>query len=256
MSEVFLHVPTGEIKKSNNGYDNLLTVVYGINQNMDTTSKIVNPANADVILPSTIGKVTISSESSADTITGTGARMAMLTYLDSNYLTQTEYIALNGQSPVITSGTHINRIQGLVTVSAGDDDFNQGNMYVGSGISTNGVPSEIYYVMGEGHNVGYTAVRTVPADKTWYFTGSQHVVVDEPCTMNPQQIYDNGLKYATLPISYPVGFHQYGSNMAKKVNAKTTVILKAKTDTSGLGTDDRRGSFIVGYWEQEEQHGS
>jgi len=115
-------------------------------------------------LHSTAVTVDVASDSANDTSAGTGLRTVLIIGLDSDGAAQSEIITLNGQTEVTSSNTYsaINAFRGLTT---GSGNKSAGNIFVGNGNFSNGVPATIYFTGETGHNKGLTAYYTVPASK-------------------------------------------------------------------------------------------
>lgn len=120
--------------------------------------------------PETATKMTISSSSADDAAAGTGARTVLIEGLDGNYAEVNEIITLNGQTAVETVNTYL-RVQGLTVVtvgSPGPTGANAGQIYLGTGTVTTGVPANVYGHIAIGEGRSLTAHWTVPAKHIAY----------------------------------------------------------------------------------------
>lgn len=130
----------------------------------------------------------ISSNSSADSALGSGARSLNLYYLDSNYAEGSEVIIPNGTTPVNTAGTNIFRVQNMRVASTGAGYATGGNISLKNGGNTVG------YIRA-GFNRMRQLVWTVPAGKVLYVTswsvsaGDQTAAKGMICTT--KATYDN-----------------------------------------------------------------
>lgn len=70
----------------------------------------------------------IVSNNVNDTLLGTGARQLVISGLDDNYLAAQEVVNLNGTTPVLTITTTWFRINGIVIISSGSSQFNEGTI--------------------------------------------------------------------------------------------------------------------------------
>lgn len=86
--------------------------------------------------------------------------------LDTNYQVVTETIALAGQTPVDTANEYIRIYRAYVT----DGDVINGDIYVGTGTFTSGVPANKYAKIIAGQNQTLMAIYTVPAGHKLYVT--------------------------------------------------------------------------------------
>jgi len=114
--------------------------------------------------------VDVASTDANDTSAGTGLRRLTLEGLDSSGNAQTETITLNGQTEVTSANTYsaINQFRGLL---AGSGNTSAGEIWIGNGSFTSGVPATKYFVGERNHNKGLTAYYTVPTSKTLVVTG-------------------------------------------------------------------------------------
>lgn len=111
--------------------------------------------------------VWIASTDANDTSAGTGARTVRIEGLDANGNVQTETVSLSGQTAVETSGTWT-AINGFTVLTAGSGGNNAGNLWVGEGTFTAGIPATKYFSGDATYNHGLTAYYTVPTGYTAY----------------------------------------------------------------------------------------
>lgn len=112
----------------------------------------------------------IVSDSAADTAAGTGARTALISYLDSDYIRRTSLVTLNGTTPVSIAANCM-RHQSCIVVTAGSGRTNAGLLTVrvsGGGATRASVP------------IGFSSSRqasfTIPAGFRGYVQGTSYVV--------------------------------------------------------------------------------
>jgi hypothetical protein len=108
------------------------------------------------------------------TISGTGAAVVKTFGLDSNYDPISEYVILNGQTPVNTIKSFL-RVNRMIVLKAGSNEKNVGVLYQGTGTITGGTPANIYTSIDSGDNQTLQAFYTVPRGKTaflsnWFIT--------------------------------------------------------------------------------------
>jgi hypothetical protein len=143
----------------------------GNNPDIDTTSQpedvwsgaelgVLNGVDHRFIpKPQIATNMEIVSDSANDTSAGTGARTAILTYLDANYTQKTVVLTLNGLTPVAIADP-IMRINGLVVVSSGTFGGNNvGNLSVRAA----GGLGATYSYMLAGHGIARSSMFTTPA---------------------------------------------------------------------------------------------
>jgi hypothetical protein len=114
--------------------------------------------------------MTLSSSDADDTSAGVGARTVEVFGLDADYREIKETIILNGQTGVSSSKSYLRII--LMTVrTAGATGYNEGQVYLGTGTITAGVPAVIdarisFTSDGLGENQTLMAIYTIPAGHT------------------------------------------------------------------------------------------
>lgn len=113
--------------------------------------------------------MTVSSESANDTAAGTGARTVQIVGINGDGSEHTETITLNGQTGVSTTQTYT-EIQSITVLTAGSGGVNAGQLYVGTGTVTAGVPATVYGHVAVGDNQSLTGHFTVPLGYTAYLT--------------------------------------------------------------------------------------
>lgn len=103
------------------------------------------------------------------TSASTGAALIHIFGLDSNYNSLDEFVVLNGQNAVNTTGTYI-RMHRAIIITAGSTGANEGGVYVGTGAVAGGVPANVYTHIQTGKNQTLQAFFTIPAGKSGYVT--------------------------------------------------------------------------------------
>lgn len=117
--------------------------------------------------PAAAIQMKVSSSSASDTALGTGARTVFVYGLDANYREISETVTLDGQTAVLTTNSYL-RVSRAYVVTAGSGGTAAGDIYVGTGVVTAGVPATVYAVITLGENQTTMAVWTVPAKHTLY----------------------------------------------------------------------------------------
>lgn len=150
--------------------------------NGDTNEEVWDGTGAYSFLASPTA-LTISSSSGDDAAAGTGAQTIRVFYLDANYDEQSADISMNGQSASATTITAL-RVYRAYVLTAGTGAVNAGDIWIGSGTITAGVPANKYAGVLTGNGQTLMAVYTVPdalSDGTvvgsgiitrWYATAS------------------------------------------------------------------------------------
>jgi len=137
----------------------------------ETTVAIGMPVNLinRITFPSSSAIMAIASTSANDTAAGTGARTVLISYLDTNFHSQTETITLNGTTKVATTNS-MYRINTLIVLTAGTTGSNEGNLYIGlnSDTFTGGAPdTEVFHTVGLGDNISFCGTHTFSANKNY-----------------------------------------------------------------------------------------
>ena len=161
-NELFeLQVARGQIQ----GHKNV--TVFGFNPDVDTTQVSVWPLPSLITFPAAALRMTVSSTSANDTSAGTGARTVVVQGLDANYNEVTETVTMNGQTAV-TMSTALLRVNYAYVATAGSGNSAAGDIYIGTGTVTAGVPATVYDIIKFDYNNTTTGSYTVPANYTAY----------------------------------------------------------------------------------------
>lgn len=142
---------------------------FGNNADIDGTLETVWSQGGLYSYPAAAIQMKVSSSSANDTALGTGARTVFVYGLDANYNEISETVTLSGQTEVLTANSYL-RVSRAYVVTAGSGGTAAGDIYVGTGVVTLGVPATVYAVISLGENQTTMAVWTVPAKHTLYVT--------------------------------------------------------------------------------------
>jgi len=124
-------------------------------------------SGAGVYTPPASGvQMRVLSSSANDTGAGTNAQQVTIYYLDSNYVSQSETVTLNGVTPVSTVSTDIFRLNGfrVTRVGAIATAKAAGNIQ----LQLLAAPNTVYGYITAGYTRGRNSFYTVPAGKTLY----------------------------------------------------------------------------------------
>lgn len=141
--------------------------VFGFNPDVDTTQVSVWPLPSLISFPSSAIQMTVSSTSANDTSAGTGARTVVVQGLDANYNEVTETVTMNGQTAVTMTASLL-RVNYAYVATAGSGDSAAGDIYIGTGVVTAGVPATVYDIIKFDYNNTTTGSFTVPVGYTAY----------------------------------------------------------------------------------------
>jgi hypothetical protein len=115
----------------------------------------VSSLNTVVTLPTTAAQVSVVSDSTLDTNTGTGAQIVVILGLDENYEPLRETVITNGTTPVLT----VNSFLRLNTMTVGLSGSSQSN--VGDIVGSINGDDQIEIPAGEG--ISQSSMFTIPA---------------------------------------------------------------------------------------------
>ena len=156
-----LQVSRGQISFHRN------VTVFGFNSDVDQTQVSVWPLPSLITFPAAALQMTVSSTSANDTSAGTGARTIVVQGLDANYNEVTETVTMNGQTAVTMTASLI-RINYAYVATAGSGNSAAGDIYIGTGTVTAGVPATAYDIIKLDYNNTTTGSYSVPAGYTAY----------------------------------------------------------------------------------------
>lgn len=143
--------------------------IFGFNPDVDQTEVSVWPLKSLITRPATALQMRVSSTNINDTAAGTGARTIVIEGLDGDYNEVTETVTLNGQTFVSTTASFL-RINYMYVATAGSSLSAEGDIYVGTGTVTAGVPATVYGIIKFNYNDTITGAYTVPAGHTAYLS--------------------------------------------------------------------------------------
>jgi hypothetical protein len=216
--------------------DHKVIFKFGFNPDINGVEETIWDAGDIYAYPSAATVMKVSSGSTNDTAAGTGARTILVQGLDADYNEAQEIVTLNGQTAVNTTTSFL-RVTRAYVLTAGSGGTAAGNIYVGVGTVTTGVPATIYAQITLGENQTLMAIWTVPAGYTGYFdhfnvaTGTtnanQYITIRAVQrnfggvfrTLIKQSIGSNGI--ADFVIKYPI-----------EVQEKTDLEIRASSSGS------------------------
>ena len=214
-------------------------------------SKVLSSPNTYMIwnlarsytFPAAVSIMTVSSSSAADT-----AQLVLVQGLDSNYNMIQEVVALNGQTGVSTTKSY-RRINDLIVIADGA----VGNIYIGTGTVTAGVPANIYNFIFAGDNASHTAVYTVPAGYTLLVQGGSLSTFTVNTNKQVTVTYysqANGVRYLAANITSVSGFQHYPYTPPVAIPEKTDIFdFATTTDTSSEVSVNLSGILIKNFVE-------
>ncbi len=140
---------------------------FGFNADIGGTEETLWDEGGLYTYPSAAGQWNVSSSRVEDVSTGTGARTVEIFGLNAGYVLTNETVTMDGQNGVTLTNSYIRVFRGI-TRTAGASEFNGGDIYVGTGAITLGVPVTKYLKISAEQNQTLMALWTVPAN-TWFY---------------------------------------------------------------------------------------
>ena len=167
-------LPTSELLHrmavANNEINDLKSIFkFGFNADVNGAEETIWDQGGIYSYPTSAIQIKVSSTSANDTAAGTGARTVTVAGLNENYHEAEETVSLNGQTEVLTDTTFIRVFRAFVE-TAGSSGTAAGNIYMGNGVVSGGVPATVYAKISLGENQTLMALWTVPAGYTGYLT--------------------------------------------------------------------------------------
>lgn len=141
--------------------------VFGFNSDVDQTQVSVWPLASLITFPAAALQMTVSSTNANDISNGTGARTVVVQGVDANYNEVTETVTLNGRTAV-TMTSSLLRVNYAYVATAGSGNSAAGDIYIGTGTVTAGVPATVYDIIKFDYNNTTTGSYTIPAGYTGY----------------------------------------------------------------------------------------
>ena len=212
---------------------------FGTNANVDNSLHTIWQQGGLYSYPPSASTMTVSSSDVNDTSAGTGARTVLISGLDASYNEASETITLNGQTAVTTVNTYIRMNRALV-LTAGSGGSNAGNIYVGTGTVTSGVPANIYTIInGDGSNQTLQAFWTVPAGYTAYVyqtnisTGTSSATPAILTTLLVARPF-GGVFNTKEVITIGTGNHLQDYSFPIKLTEKTDIEFRAESSSASV----------------------
>lgn len=206
--------------------------IVGFNPDVDTTWEPIW-ADGTLTFPTVALVMSVSSNSTADTSNGAGARTVLVSGLDDNYNPISETVVLAGTTPVNTTSAYL-AINSFVVTSVGANSTASGDIYIGSGVVTGGIPAVKYDFIPLGWNFNQTAIYTVPAGYTAYVTYSRltfaQVSGTTPVWGRITATGTNGVKMATVAAVANNGIIEFQPKYPVRVAEKTRIVAESYGD--------------------------
>lgn len=217
--------------------------IFGFNPDVDSGSEeTIWTAGGLYVHLDTPTIMTVSSTSANDTSAGTGARSVFLRGINSTGNEATETVVLNGQTAVNTVHTYT-EIQSAQVVSVGSAGENAGNISIGTGTVTAGVPANIFGHILAGENQSLIGHFTVPADSTGYLISGNMSVGSTSANKNITgrlKVRENDIVYTGAIVTFSNGLVPFNFAYPIKINANGCITATAVSSTN----DERISSYF------------
>jgi hypothetical protein len=210
---------------------------FGFNPSIATDEETIWDQGGVYSYLSSASVLKVSSSNNSDT------SVVNIEGLDANYNQISETVTLSGQTAVNTSNSFIRVYRGKVT-----DDEPSGDIYIGTGAVTTGIPANIYAKITAGENQTLMALWSVPAGYTAYVFMSQI----SSGTSQSNKFLTSRLKVRPFGEVFQTKIVQTLHNQTTetdfgipiKVEEKSDIEVTAKTSS---GTDAVSATFSVIY---------
>ena len=227
---------------------------FGRNRQILTTSDPEDIWSVGGVYPFLTSSINIyvASTSGSDSAGGDGAKRIEVQGLDENYYEQSETFVLNGQTPVTGSKT-FSRVNRAFITHAGSNEVNDGDINIGYGSFSSGVPSNYISQIPTLEGQTQQAVYTVPKDKRAYLLKWSSSILTGATgkVATIQLIYreNNGTNQTVRKVKDQVGLNTTGTNTFQRryefpdfIKPKTDVILHVEEVSSD---SDITGEFSL-----------
>lgn len=142
---------------------------FGFNADIATSEETVWDQGGLYTYPTAAGQLGVSSSSAEDEAAGAGAFTVQIYGLDGDYVETNETVTITSQNSAQTTNSYLRVFRAIIR-TAGASEFNVGDVYVGTGTVTSGVPATKYLKITAQQNQSLMALWTVPANKWFYLT--------------------------------------------------------------------------------------
>ena len=231
-----LQVGRGEV-----GYHSVVHI-FGFNADVDSAAEeAVWPAGGLIPYISSPVTMKVSSSSADDASAGTGARTVYIKGINGTGAEVSETVTLNGQTSVNTTNTY-SFIQQVTVMTVGSGGVNAGNIYVGTGVVTAGVPAVIHGIAALGENNSLTGSWVCPTGYKGYVVfgsissgtenGSNYM------TGRLKVMESNGLERTAAIITFANGNYTFDFSYPVEITAgqRVTATVKSSADNEAVSS--------------------
>lgn len=220
---------------------------FGFNDAVGTSKQTISDVGSNYTNLTVAQSLNVSSSNTNDTSGGTGARTLILYGIDGDYNEISETITLNGQTNVATSKSYL-RLYRAKVLTAGSGATAEGDIYVGYGTNTAGVPATPLIKIVTGENQTLMACWTVPAGYTGYLyscTFSSGSETGQKYMIARLEVKEYGSVWQTKEKgTFSTANLVFSRDIPLQIPEKSDIRLTAQTSS---GTFDVSGVFALVY---------
>jgi hypothetical protein len=133
-----------------------------------SNSTVWSPSTGLYVYPAAAIQMKVSSTHADDvTSTGIGVRRVIVYGVDAANLAIQETVTMNGLTEQLTTASFL-RVNRVKSLTSGSNMINSGDINVGTGTVTAGVPATLYAQAPAGYGQSFMAMYSVPASVTGY----------------------------------------------------------------------------------------
>jgi hypothetical protein len=224
--EFYLQVARGQIRNHH------IVHIFGYNPDVDSnTEETVWTAGGLYSHVASPVIMTVSSSSASDTSAGVGARTVYILGINSTGGEVSEIVTLNGQTAVNTTHTYT-EIQSCQVMSVGSTGHNVGNISIGTGTISSGVPANIYGHILATENKSLIGHYTVPSGYTGYLiSGSMSSGTESgnAYVTGRLKVRTNGITYTSAIVTFNNGQTRFDFTYPVAISADSCIQATAET---------------------------
>jgi hypothetical protein len=212
---------------------------FGHNANATTTLSEIWEGGA-YPWPTSAAQLTVSSSSAEDASGGTGVYQVYIEGLDDDYLEISETITIAGQTPVTMVNSYYRVFRMWVTGTPGSNGTNVGDIYIGTGTVTAGVPATYYAKISADEGQTQMLVYTVPA-------GKSAVIMYAQVSPDSSKGLQVSLFLRLVGEPWRIGGHAHAYNFPATEDLTLPIVAPAKTDIAIKAALDVGTAQVAGH---------
>lgn len=220
---------------------------FGLNQAVGTGNETIWEQGGVYSYLTSASTLKVSSSSAADDSAGTGVRTVEVFGLDANYNEVSETVTMDGQTGVDTT-TEFLRVYRVVARSAGTGGTNAGDIYLGSGSISSGVPANKYAKILAGEGQTLMALWTVPAGYTAYIMkatfSSGTTATNKYAEVRLKVRPENEVFQTKTALTINQAMYSIEYDVPIKVTEKSDIEVQGQVSS---GTDEIAATFTIVY---------